>query len=49
MKSSGGAKKVGANFGSAAVCRIAKAALSNILEVISFYHTGKTLYLGKTS
>ena len=36
-----------ANVATAAASGSPKAALSTILEVIIFYHTGKRLYLGK--
>ena len=39
--------EIGANVATAAASRNPKAALSTLLEVINFYHTGKGLYLGK--
>ena len=38
--------EIGANVATAAASRNPKAALSTLPEVISFYHTGKGLYLG---
>ena len=37
--------EIGANVATAAASRNLKAALSTLLEVINFYHTGKSLYL----
>ena len=37
----------GANVAMAAVSKYPKAVLSALPEVINFYHTGKSLYLGK--
>ena len=39
--------EIGANVATAAVSKYPKGALSTLLEVINFYHTGKGLYLGK--
>ena len=39
--------EIGAYLATAAACRNPKAALPTIPEVITFYHTGKGLYLGK--
>ena len=39
--------EIGANVATAAVSKNPKAALSALPEVINFYHTGKSLYLGK--
>ena len=38
---------IGANVATAAASRNPKTALSTLIEVIIFYHTGKCLYLGK--
>ena len=46
FKSTGGALEMGANVGIAFVSGSPKAALSSLPEVISFFHTGKGLYLG---
>ena len=37
--------EIGANVATAAASRNPKAALSTLLEIINFYHTGKGLYL----
>ena len=47
LKNLGRALDLGANVGTAFASRSAKAALSSLLEVINFFHTGKALYLGK--
>ena len=39
--------EIGANVAAVTASKNPKAALSAILEVINFYHTGKGLYLGK--
>ena len=39
--------EIGANVAAATASRNPKTALSALLEVINFYHTGKGLYLGK--
>ena len=39
------ALEIGANIATAAATKNPKAALSTLLEVINFYHTGKGLYL----
>ena len=41
------ALEITSNIATAAANRSPKAALSTLLEVINFYHTGKGLYLGK--
>ena len=45
LKNPGSFLKIGCNVASAAASRNAKAALSTLLEVITFYHTGKHFYL----
>ena len=47
LKNPGRALEVGANIATALATKSPKAALSTLLEVINFYHTGKGLYLGK--
>ena len=47
LKNPGRALEIGANVATAAASRNPKAALSTLPEVINFYHTGKSLYLGK--
>ena len=47
LKNTGRALEIGANVATAAASRNPKAALSTLTEVINFYHTGKSLYLGK--
>ena len=47
LKNPGRALEIGANIATAAATKSPKAALSTLLEVINFYHTGKGLYLGK--
>ena len=47
MENSGRALEIGAKIGTAAVNESSKAALSTIPDVITFYHTGKWLYLGR--
>ena len=47
LKSPGRFFDIGANLPTAAASRNPKAALSLLPEVINFYHTGKSLYLGK--
>ena len=46
-KNPGRALEIGANVATEAASRNPKAALSTLLEVISFYHTGNGLYLGR--
>ena len=48
LKNPGRLLEIGANVATAAASRIPKAALSTLPGVITFYHTGKCLYLGKT-
>ena len=47
MKKPGRALEIGAKNSSHAVGKNPKAALSTIRDVMSFYHTGKRLYLGE--
>ena len=47
LKNPEGALEITSNIATAAASRCPKAALSSILEAISFYHTGKRLYLGE--
>ena len=47
LKNPGRASKGGANLGTAFSSRSPKAALSNLPEVIKFYHTDKGLYHGE--
>ena len=47
LKSPGRALEITSNIATAAATKSPKAALSSLPEVISFYHTGKGLYLGK--
>ena len=47
FKNPGRALEVGANICTALATKSPKAALSTLLEVINFYHTGKGVYLGK--
>ena len=47
LKNPGRALDIGANVVTAFVSQSPKSALSSIPEVISFYHTGKGLHLGK--
>ena len=47
LKNPSRALEIGANIATAAATKSPKAALSTLPEVISFYHTGKGLYLGK--
>ena len=46
-KNPGRALEIGANVGTAFATRSPKAALSSVPEMINFYHTGKSLDLGK--
>ena len=46
LKNPGRALEIGANVGSAFASRSLKAALSSLLEVNIFYHTGQGLNLG---
>ena len=39
--------EIGANVATTAASRTPKAAFSTLLEVVNFYHTGKSFYLGK--
>ena len=45
MRNPGWAGKTGAKYGSAAISKDPKAALTTIPDVMSFYHTGKWWYL----
>ena len=47
LKNPGRALEIGANIATAAATKSPKAALSTLLEVINFYHTGKRLYLSE--
>ena len=47
LKSPAGALEIGANLGSALLCRSLNAALASVPEVIKFPHTGKGLYFDK--
>ena len=47
LKNPGRALEITSNIATAAATKSPKAALSSSPEVISFYHTGKALYLGK--
>ena len=47
IKNSGRALEITSNIATAAATKSPKAALSSLPEVINFYHTGKSLYLGK--
>ena len=47
MKVPGKALDLGAKIGSAASSEKTEAALSTMPDVITFYHTGKCLFLGK--
>ena len=47
LKNPGRALEITSNIATAAATKSPKAALSTLPEVISFYHTGKGLYLGK--
>ena len=47
LKNPGRALEMGANVGTAFASRSPKVALSTMPEVISFYHTGKGLYIAK--
>ena len=49
LKNPGRALENGANVGTAFASRNPKAALTSLPEVISFYHTGKGLYLPRFS
>ena len=47
MTNPGRALEIGTEIGSATVSTNPKAVLSSIPDVVSFYHTGIVLYLGK--
>ena len=47
LKNPGSALEITSNIATAAATKSPKAALTTLPEVISFYHTGKGLYLGK--
>ena len=47
LKNPGRSLEIAANVATAASSRNPEAALSTLPEVINFYHTGKSLYLGK--
>ena len=48
LKNPGKALDITANLASPAASTNHKAALSTLPDVINFYHTGKSLYLGKS-
>ena len=47
LKNPARALEITSNIATAAATKSPKAALSTLLEVINFYHTGRGLYLGK--
>ena len=47
LKNPGRALEITSNIATAAATKNPKAALSSLLEFISFYHTGKGLFLGR--